>query len=242
MFFINGRSVTPGNTAFDSVLAHEFQHMIHWHQDRNEDTWVNEGLSELASFINGYGPSSFAGFYASVPDTQLNSWTSNPADYGSSFLFMAYFLQRYGEDMMKAVVAHPQNGIVGFNTVLTEQNLPERFDDIFADFLVANYLNDPDIEDGRYGYRDFSVNTVVPVSRYADFPVNEQTTVYQFGADYIEILGQGDVAGEFIGSTRVKVRSSRLLSCCRTSTCRSPIATGCRRDSKPGSRRRSGTS
>lgn len=205
MFFINVRSVSPGNNYFDSVLAHEFQHMIHWYQDRNEDTWVNEGMSELASFINGYGPSGFIGAFVGAPDTQLNSWNSTPADYGGSFLFMAYFLQRYGEDMTKAVVAHPQNGVAGFNAVLVEQNQPERFNDIFADFLVANYLNDPEIEDGRYGYQDFSINSIVPDARHAQLPVEQQTTVYQFGADYIEILGEGDVLGEFTGSTRVKV-------------------------------------
>ncbi len=31
-----------------SVLAHEFQHMIHWYRDRNEESWMNEGFSELA--------------------------------------------------------------------------------------------------------------------------------------------------------------------------------------------------
>ncbi len=28
--------------------------MIHWAEDRDEDTWVNEGLSELAGLVNGY--------------------------------------------------------------------------------------------------------------------------------------------------------------------------------------------
>lgn len=205
MFFINASSVSPGNDYFDSVLAHEFQHMIHWHQDRNEDTWVNEGLSELASFLNGYGSSTFVGAYTGVPDTQLNSWTSTPADYGAGFLFMAYFLQRYGEEMTKAVVAHPQNGIAGFNVVLAEHHRPERFNDIFADFLAANYLNDPHLDDGRYGYNNFSISPLVPDARHGAFPVERQTTVYQFGGDYIEITGQGDVTGEFTGSTRVKV-------------------------------------
>jgi len=205
MFFINAGSVSPGNNYFDSVLAHEFQHMIHWHQDRNEDTWVNEGLSELASFLNGFGPSSFVSAYTGIPDTQLNSWTSSPADYGAGFLFVAYFLQRYGEEMTKAVVAHPQNGIAGFNVVLAEHHLPETFNDIFADFLVANYLDDPDLDDGRYGYDDFSIAPVAPDARYGVYPVEQQTTVYQFGGDYIEIMGQGDVTGEFTGSTRVKV-------------------------------------
>ena len=54
MFLINA-----GNSPLDDeytfgVLAHEFQHMIHWNTDRNEASWINEGLAELATLLNGY--------------------------------------------------------------------------------------------------------------------------------------------------------------------------------------------
>ncbi len=211
MFYINLNAISPGNIFFDSVLAHEFQHMIHWHQDRNESTWVNEGMSELAPFINDYGISSFSGVYLSVPDTQLNSWADTPsaavANYGGSFLFMAYFLQRYGEEMTQAVVANPNNGVAGFNAVLAEHGYPERFDDVFADFLVTNYLNDPQVSDGRWGYAkgDLSVDQVAVSEHYSVYPAENQTTVYQYGSDYIELSGSGDVIIDFTGSTQVKV-------------------------------------
>jgi len=54
MFYINSDNLQPGTDSYESVLAHEFQHMIHWAVDRDEDTWVNEGFSELASYLNGY--------------------------------------------------------------------------------------------------------------------------------------------------------------------------------------------
>ncbi|HMQ54825.1 MAG TPA: immune inhibitor A [Anaerolineae bacterium] len=205
MFFINLRSITPGNDYFDSVLAHEFQHMIHWYEDRNEDTWVNEGMSELASLINGYGSSSFTGMFTSVPDTQLNSWSSSPADYGGSFLFMAYFLERFGEDMTKAVIAEPQNGITGFDTVLAAHGYSERFQNIYADFLVANYLNNPSPNAGRWGYTGFDLSPIVPTERHGSYPVEQQATVYQYGADYIELTGSEALTLDFTGSTRVKV-------------------------------------
>lgn len=213
MFFINLNAITPGNNYFDGVLAHEFQHMIHWYQDRNEDTWVNEGLSELATFINGYGTSGFVGAFAHVPDTQLTSWSDSPsaslANYGGSFLFVAYFLQRYGEEMMQAVVANPQNGIAGFDDTLAEHQAPERFHDIFADFLVANYLNDSSAGAGRWGYKDASITPVKPTERHSIYPVEKQTTVYQYGGDYIELTGNGNLTIEFTGSTRVKVVNNR---------------------------------
>jgi hypothetical protein len=67
---------------------------------------------------------------------------------------MAYFLQRYGEEMTQAVVSNPNNGVAGFNAVLAERSYSERFDDIFADFLAANYLNDPQAGEGRWGYKN----------------------------------------------------------------------------------------
>ncbi len=209
MFFINLNAISPGSDYFNSVLAHEFQHMIHWYQDRNEDTWVNEGMSELATFINGYGSSNFVGAFTSVPDTQLNNWADTPntalANYGGSFLFMAYFLEQFGEKMTQAVVANPNNGIIGFDTVLIENGYSESFNDIFADFLIANYVNDTAVSEGRWGYNKLSVSSAAPTERYSIYPVQNKTTVYQYGGDYIELSGRGDLTIQFTGSTQVKV-------------------------------------
>ncbi len=54
-----------------SVLAHEFQHMIHWYRDRNEESWLNEGVSVLAEFLNGYDIGWVDDVYVSQPDIQL---------------------------------------------------------------------------------------------------------------------------------------------------------------------------
>ncbi|MBE7554097.1 MAG: immune inhibitor A [Anaerolineales bacterium] len=216
MFFMNLQSVPPGSAYFDSVLAHEFQHMIHFAQDRNEDAWVNEGMSELAAFINGYGPSSFSNIFSGATDTQLTSWASPPSaavvNYGGSFRFMAYFLQRYGEEMTQAVVANPNNGIAGFNAVLAEHGQREQFNEVFADFVVANYLNDATIGDGRWGYTDFSPEPVGVAEHHSVYPAEGQTTVYQYGTDYIELSGAGKVTIDFTGATEVKVVNNDAYS------------------------------
>lgn len=216
MFYINLTALPPGNTYFDSVLAHEFQHMIHWNQDRNESTWVNEGLSELAPFINGYGSSSFVGVFRNVPDTQLTSWADSPneatANYGGSFLFMAYFLQRFGEELTQAMVANPHNGIAGFNAVLSAHGRSEQFDDIFTDFLVANYLNDPTPAEGQWGYKDLTLEPLNISDHYSVFPAESSTEVHQYGGDYIELTGNGDLTIEFTGAAEVKVVDNKAHS------------------------------
>src|SRR5690606_3730467 len=49
MFLLSADNVSLDEEFAYSVLAHEFQHMIHWYQDRNEETWMNEGFAELAA-------------------------------------------------------------------------------------------------------------------------------------------------------------------------------------------------
>ena len=82
MFYISADSgnAKPNSTFYDGTLAHEFQHMIHWANDRNEDSWVNEGMSELASYLNGFDPGGADAAYMQKPDTQLTTW-SDPSPW-----------------------------------------------------------------------------------------------------------------------------------------------------------------
>jgi hypothetical protein len=39
---------------YESVFAHEYQHLIHHYSDPNEVNWVNEGMSDFTEVITGY--------------------------------------------------------------------------------------------------------------------------------------------------------------------------------------------
>jgi lipid-A-disaccharide synthase-like uncharacterized protein len=213
MFYINLDNIKPGNEFYDSLLAHEFQHMIHWATDRNEDSWVNEGFSELAVYINNYEVGWAPLAFSKRPDTQLTSWPDPKEaapNYGASFLFMAYFLERFGEEATRNVVAHQENGADGFDAILAEQGID--FDEIFADWLIANYLDDPDLADGRYGYRELDVGPQSIDHTHSLYPIQRSSTVRQYAADYIEILGEGDFVIEFAGSTVVKLVDNEPFS------------------------------
>jgi hypothetical protein len=214
MFYINADGQVPGDSFLDGVLAHEFQHMIHWYHDRNEDSWMNEGSSELASFLNGYG----AGFeeeYTFDTDLQLNTWGEDARPhYGAAFLFMAYFLDRFGEEATKALVSDPANGMQAVDAVLAQLGItdpasgqPVTSADVFGDWVIANYLGDPDVGDGRYAYHNYPDSPTVefPADSFSDCPIDYSATVTQYGADYYEINCDGPVTINFTGSRSVPV-------------------------------------
>ncbi len=216
MFYISADSgnARPNSDFYDGTLAHEFQHMIHWANDRNEDSWVNEGMSELASFLNGFDPGGADYAFMMQPDTQLTTWgdpsiESVSEHYGASYLFMVYFLDRFGEELTKAVVASPFNGIHGFNDALEKAGRPERFDDIFADWLIANYLDAPEADPAsRFGYESIDLYRVAVDETHRRYPATGRSTVSQYGADYIRLKGSGAVTIKFAGETEVTLTSA----------------------------------
>ncbi|HEX6304445.1 MAG TPA: hypothetical protein VFZ76_09670, partial [Anaerolineales bacterium] len=218
MFLLNADNVDLSSEYTYGVLAHEFQHMIHWYRDRNEQTWLNEGFSELASFLNGYDGGGFDFAYVQDPDIQLTDWPTNPGQtpshYGSAFLFLTYFLDRFGDEATQSLVGHPENGMVSIDEVLAElderdpvHNTPITADDVFMDWVLASFLNDEDVADGRYFYSNYP-NAPQPdftetVNRCPQDGITRD--VHQYGVDYIRISCPGDFNLHFEGTIQVPV-------------------------------------
>ena len=205
---------------YESVLAHELQHMIHWNNDRNEESWVNEGLSEFSKEVTGFGPvTSFLGAYNNAPDTQLNTWNesgaSNTEHYGGSYLFITYFAQRYGSELTKALVADPANGTDGFTRVLHAAGFDEDFDLLFGDWVIANYVDDPFALglDGVYGYELFDNSAPKLAATVDDYPVEiQEAEINNYGVDYILLRGRGDVTVNFEGQRKTQLAKTTAAS------------------------------
>lgn len=208
MFFINIGNTPPGSANYDAVLAHEYQHMIHWNVDANEESWVNEGLSELATYLNGFGPSSFSYSYLSNPDLQLNSWPEgggSGANYGAGYLFVQYFLDRFGQDALRALVANPLNGFAGIEDTLEQIGATVTADEVFTDWTIANLLNDPDLGDGRYGYAELSMDASVNQSVSGLPHSSDLQQVYQYGVDYVALEDKGTLTVAFDGEEQTTI-------------------------------------
>ncbi len=207
MFYINLSVYTPGSYDYLALLAHELQHMIHWHSDPNEAVWANEGLSELSAELAGYRAQNGSNFL-SRPDTPLLEWEAdsgaNAANYAASYAFMAYLHARFGLEAIRAFVEADADGAAGVEAALAEIGQPMTFDEIFLDWAIANALP-PDVRRGRdafdYGASDLSR------ADWSDWPAEGRAeTVRQYGTDYFDVTSaveNGRLRLDFAGETRV---------------------------------------
>ncbi len=213
MFVFSADNSPLSDTYTFGVLAHEFQHMIHFGRDRNEASWLNEGFSELAVLLNDYSTGFKDSSYLSDPDLQLTDWGAdvgqNEPHYGASFLFTTYFLERFGKDATQALVRDTANSMdsvdnvlesIGATDPLTGQ--PIRADDLFMDWAAANYLQDESVGDGRFAYQLYQPRSkAAEVEAFNTCPAEYSDTVNQYGVDYVRFSCKGQYTLRFEGST-----------------------------------------
>ena len=152
MVYLNSNFL--GTARINNFLAHEFQHLINYYQKEKlrgvvEDIWLNEARSEYAPTLCGYDEA-LAGsnlekrsreFIQNSSDS-LTEWREKIGDYGTVNLFMQYLMSRYGEVFLKETMRSEKTGIASINDALEKLGFKEKFEDVFMNWLVANYAND----------------------------------------------------------------------------------------------------
>ncbi|MGH2599424.1 MAG: hypothetical protein ACRDJ9_08565, partial [Dehalococcoidia bacterium] len=195
--YLDLTAARPGDDGYPGLLAHEFQHLVHQQVSPAADTWINEGLSEVADEMLG-GGNAFLRRFETAADTQLNAWPpgeSTAPHYGAAHSFLRYLLHQYG-GLERAKDLSGQNA-GGVNSV--ERYLRDGFNtgflDVFADWTVANLLDEAD---GRYSQP--GINHRVRGVEKLPAAGSGEATVDQFGADYLEVSPDGrDVTLRFDG-------------------------------------------
>ncbi len=212
IIYMDGKNMRVGSTAYLGTLAHEFQHAVHWNADPNEESWVNEGLSEVASDRASY-KAAFIDRYLKNPNASLTLWPDDPRatppHYGGASLFFFYLAQHYGGyESLKGLVMEPEDSIDGVNAYLANLGYEETFLDVFRDWVVANYLDAPE---GPYSYPDRIVQA--QVRKYITDYRQMEGHVPQFGAEYINLrLDDGDARVTFEGASQVQVLPTQPYS------------------------------
>jgi len=220
MIYLDANPAQPGTASFYFTIAHEFQHLIHWNNDPDEETWVNEGLADLAGYLAGYGhPASHLNAFLNDPNDSLAAWSGTLADYGAAYLYALYLWEKFGgQDTIRALVAEQANGTAGVDAALAARGYGDRFGDTFARWVVANYLDDTSLANGAYGYTsldlvDTGADNVTRFNRprlagnHVSYPVsNGSGSVRGLAAQYLKFAGatgtltvnlNGDDGGNF---------------------------------------------
>ena len=208
MIHVNVGSVRPGSAGFDGTIAHELQHMVHWHMNSQDDTWIDEGMAELASSLASPGRAPGTSSFQRSPDVQLTAWSQGAQTslhYQASYLFSHYFAQRFGEDAVAGLLREPGRPPDTITAFLSRNGLGVTFEDVFEDWIVANLLDDPAVGDGRYAHSGLEHHAAPALTLRPD-SVPADGTVQQFGADYVELSGDGsDAELVFAGDMAVKL-------------------------------------
>lgn len=148
--------IDPTKVEFFAILAHEFQHMIHWEQKThqmkvNDYTWIDEAMAQVARTYCGYGPD-----YASVYDYENDpnhSLTADPFDGTVGSYGMVYMWAQYFKDQFDPLAATKNNhtifwemlhnsstGIDEVNDALQAVNSSQTFTTAFRNWAMANYF------------------------------------------------------------------------------------------------------
>ena len=206
MIFVDALAIMPGTRSFYQVLTHEFQHMIQWNYDPDEEGWLNEGTSNLAAQLTGFGlPEYHVQSFLNRPNKTLTSSSADVmVDYGGYGLFALYLWENYGGDAFtRDLEAMTTHGAAAIDAVLARRSYSDRLPQVLSHWAVANYLDDLAV----YGYRsinilprggDSAAGFARPLAKVAPsvYPNVVSTTVAALGADYLAYSGFGQ--GELV--------------------------------------------
>jgi immune inhibitor A len=216
-FYMNTLLFAPGTPTYDSILAHEFYHMIQFANDANEETWINEGMADVAIEVNGLASltASHTSDYSVNAGDQLTNWDGQLYDYGNAYSYLSYLLEHYGPpddpstptneaySLADDITKVAGDGIAGLDQVLATnpfagQLAPyyqgRRANDVYLDRAVANVLNDRSIDAGQYGYGTLSSFQVQLDGEFDSYPQDvavDGAHVYGDHSYQFDSLGDG---------------------------------------------------
>ncbi|MFC1484293.1 T9SS type A sorting domain-containing protein [Candidatus Neomarinimicrobiota bacterium] len=172
-----------------SILAHEYQHLIHYGQDQHEELWINEGLSELSPVLMGLPHRDFASYLANT-NVQLDQFDNELADYARCGLFFLYSWIQMGTSYIQDLVQRDEIGIEGIERALTRRQ-ELSFDDLVLNWHKANFIRG----DGELGYGGgYTIPRPVLHDRIIDFPEDDfHREVKRLGAHWTLITGGDDL-------------------------------------------------
>ncbi len=193
MFYLDLNPADPNSDKYMTIVAHEFQHMIHFIHDPKEFTWLNEACSQIGPYLCGYGHAGQITSYMQTPDNSLTAWSKDQmlANYGQVYLWNYYILNRYLakkpnlDNFFSTLVSDKEQGTASYNKLL--KNYQIDFSKLFVEFAIANFVNDAALDKGQFGYDPtLSRLRLPPVAQVKALPGQVKEKVSLWSADGIK--------------------------------------------------------
>ncbi|MCK4844554.1 MAG: hypothetical protein KAS95_02665, partial [Candidatus Heimdallarchaeota archaeon] len=155
------------------VLAHEFQHLIHYNHDTDEHWWIDEGCAEFAAYITGTLAISnltyfVEDYFVYNPEDALLNWNYDSVggkdvriDYGASYLFIFYIAEKYGYGAINYLVDEADDCAIGVEDALEQAGYFVDFNTVYLNWIVALTIDDPSFNDGLYGFINLDISIAV---------------------------------------------------------------------------------
>ncbi|MDP6899307.1 MAG: PKD domain-containing protein [Candidatus Thalassarchaeaceae archaeon] len=134
----------------NTILAHEFQHLLHNARDPFEYIWIDEGNADMAVFLC-FGPSDtiigHANAWTQNASASVRWWNQRFGDYGAGLTFMLFLADNLGGgSAIRQLVADSRtggNGIVHLAQTLGPGSTPigQTMSDIFANYSASMLLD-----------------------------------------------------------------------------------------------------
>lgn len=158
-------------STFYGTTIHELQHLIHADNDREEETWINEGMSTFSEYLGGYGHDDGSiNFYLDHPENSLVNWNEHKvtstgpesiADYGQVYLFTLYMNDKFGKDFIKDLALNKKQGIDSINEVLKARGCNLTFTELYQNFITALALDTDKVGNGVYNFDSINLRDLV---------------------------------------------------------------------------------
>jgi hypothetical protein len=175
---------------YEGVIAHELEHLLMNYSDPGEVSWVDEGLADMAIFLNGYdiGGSHLTYHQVFHRETSLTRWGGGLENYGASFTYFLYLWEQAGGNgdgtydadsqydgaggdlLMKLIFENAADGMAGVQAAIDQFNAMtganlRSAEELFKDWAVAIKIDDEgsnrfDIRNINFGDPAFTSYTV----------------------------------------------------------------------------------
>lgn len=187
MIYISVTALGVGSPEYMATLAHELQHASQWNINGGQETWLNEGLSQVAELLYGRVPFTVGAFLGSQPVSLVHwplSITNSSANYGAAFLFSEFLRGQHARDNDLTMLGEVEEaGIYAVEEYLKKIGSKEDFDGLFSRWVAANYMGES--KAGPLGYDNLKI-AATPTNNLSS---GEKATLAQpqYSARYIKL-------------------------------------------------------